>query len=110
MNIRKYLIIVLSLFIIISSIYLLWNYYALSPWISAISNPNHINKLYVLLSLISLYQLAKSHDAKDEIFHLIHSVSVGKDKSSILSSVNLADKPNSDISLKYSHNILNFLL
>ncbi|EPL6455143.1 MULTISPECIES: efflux RND transporter periplasmic adaptor subunit [Providencia] len=32
MNIRKYLIIVLSLFIIISSIYLLWNHYALSPW------------------------------------------------------------------------------
>ncbi|WP_353242423.1 HlyD family secretion protein [Providencia sp.] len=32
MNIRKYLIIVISLFIIISSIYLLWNHYALSPW------------------------------------------------------------------------------
>ncbi|EPL6455144.1 FUSC family protein [Providencia rettgeri] len=78
--------------------------------ISAISNPKHINKLYVLLSLISLYQLAKSHDAKDKIFHLIHSVSVGKDKSSILSSINLEDKSNSDISLKYSHNILNFLL
>ncbi|EPL9569711.1 FUSC family protein [Providencia rettgeri] len=78
--------------------------------ISAISNPKHINKLYVLLSLISLYQLAKSHDAKDEIFHLIHSVSVGKDKSAILSLINLEDKSNSDISLKYSHNILNFLL
>ncbi|GAB1439429.1 HlyD family secretion protein [Providencia sp.] len=32
MNIKKYLLIVLSLFIIISSIYLLWNHYALSPW------------------------------------------------------------------------------
>nr|WP_314266339.1 HlyD family secretion protein [uncultured Moellerella sp.] len=32
MNIKKYLLIVLSVFIIISSIYLLWNHYALTPW------------------------------------------------------------------------------
>ncbi len=32
MNIKKYLLIVLSVFIIISSLYLLWNHYALSPW------------------------------------------------------------------------------
>ncbi|EMI5490311.1 HlyD family secretion protein [Providencia stuartii] len=32
MNIKKYLLIVISVFIIVSSIYLLWNHYALSPW------------------------------------------------------------------------------
>lgn len=32
MYIKKYLLIVISVFIIISSIYLLWNHYALSPW------------------------------------------------------------------------------
>lgn len=32
MNIKKYLLIVISVFIIISSVYLLWNHYALSPW------------------------------------------------------------------------------
>ena len=32
MNIKKYLLIIISVFIIISSIYLLWNHYALSPW------------------------------------------------------------------------------
>lgn len=32
MNIKKYLLIVISVFIIISSIYLLWDHYALSPW------------------------------------------------------------------------------
>lgn len=32
MNIKKYLLVVISIFIIISSIYVLWNHYALSPW------------------------------------------------------------------------------
>ncbi|MEX6256111.1 efflux RND transporter periplasmic adaptor subunit [Providencia huaxiensis] len=32
MNIKKSLLIIISVFIIISSIYLLWNHYALSPW------------------------------------------------------------------------------
>lgn len=32
MNIKKYLLVVISIFIIISSIYVLWNHYAMSPW------------------------------------------------------------------------------
>ncbi|MGJ3355326.1 efflux RND transporter periplasmic adaptor subunit [Providencia sp. Je.9.19] len=32
MNIKKYLLIVISVFIMVSSIFLLWNHYALSPW------------------------------------------------------------------------------
>ncbi|WP_369311680.1 FUSC family protein [Providencia rettgeri] len=78
--------------------------------INAISNPVNINKLYILLSLISLYQLAESKDTKNKIFQIIHSISLNDDKTKVLSLINFNDNSIDDISLKYSYKIISFLL
>lgn len=77
--------------------------------ISSISDPISIKKLYALLSLMSAYKLSEQSETKEKIIAIIQAISSDEDKLTLLSLAGFDDKSNTDIGLKYTNDIINFL-
>ncbi len=78
--------------------------------VNSLSNTKNINRFYVLISLISLYELAQSDTTKELIVDAINQVSRGDDKISILSSLSTDETLNTDIIIKYTKDTIGFLV
>ncbi len=78
--------------------------------LNSITDKEYLNKFYILISLISLYEITKSSKIKEKIISVINAISKGDDKANILSSLGNDNRLNSDINFKYTKDIINFLL
>nr|ELR5112114.1 FUSC family protein [Providencia stuartii] len=70
----------------------------------------NINQFYVLIALISLYELSESDQVRELMVSIISAVSIGDDKDNILKSLNGTETIYSDSNVKYAKDIIGFLL
>ncbi|MGJ3355325.1 FUSC family protein [Providencia sp. Je.9.19] len=78
--------------------------------INSLSGAKNINRFYVLISLISLYEMAQSDTTKEIIVNTISSVSKQEDKMITLSLLDKNTMLDTDIIIKYAYEVIRFLL
>ncbi|MEQ5728583.1 FUSC family protein [Providencia alcalifaciens] len=78
--------------------------------VNSLYEHKNINQFYVLIALISLYELSESEQARKLIVSIINAVSIKDDKDNILKSLNGTEKFYSDINVKYAKDVIGLLL
>nr|ELR5108333.1 FUSC family protein [Providencia rettgeri]ELR5110961.1 FUSC family protein [Providencia rettgeri] len=78
--------------------------------VNSLYEHKNINQFYVLIALISLYELSESEQVRKLIVSIINAVSIKDDKDNILKSLNGTEKFYSDINVKYAKDVIGLLL
>ncbi|MEX6314732.1 hypothetical protein AB6G19_14430 [Providencia manganoxydans] len=78
--------------------------------VNSLYEHKNINQFYVLIALISLYELSESEQVRELMVSIINAVSIGDDKDNILKSLNGTETIYSDSNVKYAKDIIGFLL
>lgn len=77
--------------------------------LSSFSKPKNVSTLYVLLSLLNVYELSQSQEMKDVLIGVITQVLKGDNKTKILSLLESKNSKIDDVNIRYTKNILAFL-
>ncbi|WP_272692693.1 FUSC family protein [Providencia sp. PROV164] len=78
--------------------------------VNSLYEHKNINQFYVLIALISLYELSESEQVRKLIVSIINAVSIKDDKDNILKFLNGTEKFYSDINVKYAKDVIGLLL
>ena len=77
--------------------------------LNSFSKSKNSNTLYVLLSLLNIYELSQSQEIKNVLLEVITGVLKGKSKTKILSSLESNNSNIEDVNIRYARSILAFL-
>ncbi|HCH7936047.1 MULTISPECIES: FUSC family protein [Providencia] len=78
--------------------------------VNSLYEHKNINQFYVLIALISLYELSESEQVRKLIVSIINAVSIKDNKDNILKFLNGTEKFYSDINVKYAKDVIGLLL
>ncbi|EKT65070.1 FUSC family protein [Providencia burhodogranariea] len=77
--------------------------------LNSFSKTKNLNILYVLLSLLNIYELSKDKEVKEILIGIITQVLEGHDRVKILSSLESKNSKIQDVNISYTKSILSFL-